>query len=97
MKKAILGLAVVLTGSVGHMIGQTKEPPKVAIDISDAEIKAVLKNAPPKVDQQLKVVDIGKYNLAVGVIYRGKTQPAPTGGGGRAPNPNRPWKIPRAR
>jgi hypothetical protein len=88
MKKAILGLAVVLTGSVGHMVGQTKEPPKYAIDITDAEIKEVLKNAPPKVDQQLKVVDIGKYNLAVGVIYRGKTQP-PAGGRGRAPNPNR--------
>jgi mannose-6-phosphate isomerase-like protein (cupin superfamily) len=91
MKKAALGLAIVLTGSVAHLVGQTaKEPPKYAIDISDAEIKEVLKHAPPAVDQQLKVVDIGKYNLAVGVIYRGPTQPPGAGrqGGGRGPNPN---------
>ena len=88
MKKAVLGLAVLFTGSVGHMFAQSG-PPKVAIDITDAEIKEVLTHAPPAVDQQLKVVDIGKYNLAVGVIYRGKTQAPPAGGGGRGPNPNR--------
>jgi mannose-6-phosphate isomerase-like protein (cupin superfamily) len=92
MKKAVPGFAVfaaLLTVSAGQMFGQL--PPKYAIDITDAEIKEVLKNAPPKVDQMLKVVDIGKYNLGVGVIYRGKTQPPAAGrqgGAGRA-NPNR--------
>jgi mannose-6-phosphate isomerase-like protein (cupin superfamily) len=52
----------------------------MAFDITADQIQQVLKFAPPAVDQQLRVVDIGKYNLAVGVIYRGPTQPP---GGGR--------------
>jgi hypothetical protein len=89
MKKAVLGLAVLLTASAGHSFAQSG-PPKFAIDITDAEIKETLKGAPPKVDQMLKVVDIGKYNLGVGVIYRPKTQPPGAGrGGGRGPDPNR--------
>jgi oxalate decarboxylase/phosphoglucose isomerase-like protein (cupin superfamily) len=32
----------------------------------------MLKNAPPAVDQQLRVVDMGKYNLGVGIIHRGR-------------------------
>src|ERR1017187_4800306 len=86
MKKAVLGFAVLLTASAGHSFAQA--PPKFAIDITDAEIKEVLKGAPPKVDQMLRIVDMGKYNIGVGVIYRGKTQPPSAGGGGRAPNPN---------
>jgi len=42
-----------------------------AVDISVAEIKQVQKTEPPKTDQQLKIVDMGKYNLGVGVIHRG--------------------------
>ena len=37
----------------------------------------LLKNAPPAVDQQLRVVDMGKYNLAVGIIHRGPTKDEP--------------------
>jgi hypothetical protein len=33
----------------------------------------VLKGAPPAVDQQLIVVDVGKYNVGVGIVHRGKT------------------------
>jgi len=91
MKKAVLALAVVATASASAAFAQDL-PPKFAIDITAQEITDVLKNAPPKVDQMLKVVDIGKYNLGVGVIYRGKTVERPAGaapaGGGRA-NPNR--------
>ncbi|HWE52402.1 MAG TPA: hypothetical protein VG273_21580 [Bryobacteraceae bacterium] len=88
MKKAVLGLAVLATASASALLAQT--PPKQAFDITADQIQQVLKFAPPAVDQQLRVVDIGKYNLAVGVIYRGKTVERPAGraGGGRAPNPN---------
>ena len=48
--------------------------PKEATDITDADVKEVLKHAPPAVDQQLKIVDIGKLNLAVGIIHRGPTK-----------------------
>ena len=85
MKKAVLGLAVIFTSTLGF----AQSGPTKAFDITDAEIKEVLKGAPPKVDQQLMVVDIGKYNIAVGVIYRGKTvAPAPRPAG--SPAPQRP-------
>jgi len=93
MKKAVLGLAVLAAASVSGVSAQDA-PPKYAIDITDAQIKEVLKGAPPKVDQMLRIVDMGKYNIGVGVIYRGKTveRPAgaaPAGGGGGRANANR--------
>jgi mannose-6-phosphate isomerase-like protein (cupin superfamily) len=93
MKKAVLGLAVLATASASAVFAQSA-PPKFAIDITDAQIKEVLKGAPPKVDQMLRIIDMGKYNIGVGVIYRGKTveRPAgaaPAGGGGGRANANR--------
>jgi mannose-6-phosphate isomerase-like protein (cupin superfamily) len=58
---------------LGQALAFSQAPPKQAIDIKDADVKEVLKGAPPAVDQQLKVVDVGKYNLGVGIIHRGKT------------------------
>jgi len=49
-------------------------PPNHAIDITAAQIQTVLKNAPPAVDQQLRVVDMGSYNLAVGIVHREPTK-----------------------
>ncbi|HWZ33044.1 MAG TPA: hypothetical protein VNX18_17000 [Bryobacteraceae bacterium] len=69
MKRLVLAVAF---GSMSF--AQAQVPPKEAIDITDADVKSVLKNAPPAVDQQLRVVDMGKYNLAVGIIHRGKTR-----------------------
>jgi len=87
MKKAVLGIAVLATASASALLAQGV-PPKQAFDISAEQIQQVLKFAPPAVDQQLMVVDIGKYNLGVGVIYRGPTGGAAAagrggGGGGR--------------
>jgi hypothetical protein len=53
--------------------------PKQATFISDDEVKTILKGAPPAVDQQIKVVDTGKYNVGVGVIHRGKIMARPDG------------------
>ena len=53
--------------------------PKQATYITDEEVKTVLKGAPPAVDQQLKVVDTGKYNVGVGIIHRGKIPARPDG------------------
>jgi hypothetical protein len=63
----------VCTFVLGQALAFPQAPPKQAVDIRDADVKAVLKGAPPAVDQQLKVVDVGKYNLAVGIIHREKT------------------------
>ena len=46
----------------------------MAFDITKADIDYVLKNAPPNPpDRQLRVVDMGKYNMGVGIVYRGPT------------------------
>lgn len=47
-------------------------PPTTATDVTAAEIRTVLKNAPPNgvSDQQIKVSDMGKYNVAIGVLHR---------------------------
>jgi hypothetical protein len=51
-------------------LSQSGPAPQIAFDIPKTDIDTLLKNAPPAVDQQLRVVDMGKYNLGVGVIHR---------------------------
>ena len=57
------------------------QAPKDAIVISDTDIKAVLKMAADTKrtipDNSLRVIDMGSYQLAVGVVARGKLAPAP--------------------
>jgi mannose-6-phosphate isomerase-like protein (cupin superfamily) len=47
-------------------------PAAEAIDVSHAQFMTVLKSMNPDgvADQQIKVVDIGKYNVAVGILHR---------------------------
>jgi hypothetical protein len=74
MKKILFGILLgVCISTVWQTVtfSQSPAPPGIAFDITKADIDLVLKNAPPAVDQQLRVVDVGKYNVAVGVIYRG--------------------------
>ena len=57
---------------------QAGDAPAYAFDITKAEIDYVLKNAPPNPpDRQLRVVDMGKYNLGVGIVHRGPTNDKP--------------------
>ena len=54
--------------------------PKLATDIKAAEIQAVVDAPTGGADRQIKVVDIGTHNVAVGVLKRTKTNPgAPVG------------------
>ena len=81
MKRIILGaLFVLLTFTVWEAVtvSQAGAPPNIAFDITKSDIDLVLKNAPPTPpDRQLRVVDMGKYNLGVGVIHRGPTKDKP--------------------
>jgi hypothetical protein len=57
---------------------QAGAPPTIAFDITKTDIDLVLKDAPPNPpDRQLRVVDMGKYNLGVGIIHRGPTNDKP--------------------
>src|ERR1700722_12844092 len=79
MLKSISSLALLFCLSPLNAVAQTHTPPKEAIDITAAQIKEVReKNEPPKTDQQLRVVDMGKYNLGVGIIHRGAMKPGDT-------------------
>src|SRR5215468_4587234 len=60
-------------------LAQQHPKPTVATDITDQEVKEVLKHAPPAVDQQLKVVDAGPYNVGVGIVHRGPTKDSTDG------------------
>ena len=79
MKRIILGLAIL--GMLSSTIGfaQSHPKPTVATDIKDEDVKEVLKHSPPAVDQQLKVVDVGPYNVAVGIVHRGPSQDSTDG------------------
>jgi hypothetical protein len=80
MTKILLSSAVLFL--VSHAAyGQCKVPTD-GIYILDSDVKDVLKGAPPAVDQQLRIVDLCKYNLAVGIIHRGPTA-APAAGAAR--------------
>lgn len=75
------GLAVVLALSQAVAFSQSGAPPNVATDITAAEIQTVLKSPEGGGDRQIKVVDVGKYNVSVAVLHRGPIKPgAPVGG-----------------
>ena len=59
---------------------QSTAPPRAATDVTNADIRAVIAKAPPDgiLDQQIRVVDMGKYSVAVGVLHR-SAKPEPQG------------------
>jgi len=73
-------LAAVLLAAEAVTSSQTAMPPRSATDITNADIRAVIAKAPPDgiLDQQIRVVDMGKYNVAVGVLHR-SAKPAQQG------------------
>lgn len=81
----VLAIAFVLSPAIAF--AQLNPAPAIAITTED--IKAVLDAAAAMKrtipDNQIRVVDMGTYNLAVGIIQRG-----PTGGGNAAATPAAP-------
>lgn len=71
MTRNLLAALVVLLALLawsGVASAQSGAAPTIAFDITKAEIDNVLKNAPPSPpDRQLRVVDMGKYNLGIGI------------------------------
>ena len=65
-------IGVVLAGVYRPTRSQSTSPPPSAVDVTGADLLATLKQAPADgvMDQQIRVVDIGKYNVAVGVLHR---------------------------
>jgi len=59
-------------GLLSLMAVQSPAPPRAAVDVTNTDLRATLKQAPADgvMDQQIRVVDIGKYNVAIGVLHR---------------------------
>lgn len=88
--KKMLELAVFGSVSIVAPITLAAQTPlTAAVYITDEEVQAV--NATPGVDRQIRIMDLGEYQLAVGIIHRGPT--APSGGAAAAavgPQPSDP-------
>src|SRR5689334_11803844 len=70
---AVAGLSAVA-------LAQGAKPPVVATDITAAEVEAVVKHPTGGTDRLIKAIDMGSYNVGVGVLRRGPTKPgAPVG------------------
>lgn len=80
MRRAIFGVLAMLSMMFEATFAQSSAPPKAAIDITDEQVKKV--NAAQGTDRQLRIVDMGTYNLAVGIVHRGPTGGSAAAGGG---------------
>ena len=66
-------LAVAFSAAATAALAQSPPPAAIpAVDVPKADLDATLARAPAAgvMDQQIRVVDIGKYNVAVGVLHR---------------------------
>ena len=73
MRTTLLALLAILVVMAQAVTGsQSGTPQRSAADITNADIRATIKAAPADgvMDQQIRVVDIGAYNVAVGVLHR---------------------------
>ena len=68
----VIGTAMVAGASV---LAQGAKPPVIATDITAAEVEAVVKHPTGGTDRLMKAVDMGAYNVGVGVLRRTATKP----------------------
>jgi mannose-6-phosphate isomerase-like protein (cupin superfamily) len=77
MRRAILiASAIFLTLSPVPGFSQTVSS-KPAVDITNADIATVMSAKEGGIDRQIKIVDLGKYNMGVAIIHRGPTKDKP--------------------
>lgn len=91
MRNFVRILAAALSMTPAVAAGQS---PMAATYITDEQVKTI--NALPGVDRQIVSVDIGKLNLAVGIIHRGPTKGggSPAAGAARGAAPATPQPAP---
>ena len=82
-----LGTVALAAGAVASLFWVTATRPSaqagsqaLATDITSAEVRAVIDHPTGGADRLIKAVDMGRYNVGVGVLRRGPTKPgAPVG------------------
>jgi len=76
MLKTILCTGLLLTIAPVFIHAQSATPPKDATDVTKAEMDAVGKaQTGNRYDQVIKVVDVGKYNVAVAITHHESPTP----------------------
>lgn len=79
MQRASLGvLAVLFATSVAPAFAQSGKSPESATVVSAAEIEKVV-SAPGGGDREIKILDLGKYNIGIAVLRRGAIKPGALG------------------
>lgn len=80
---AVIALATFVSGAFAQTIAPilvpgsgAGAPPAYAFDITHTDVEFLLKDHPGG-DKQIRVVDMGKYNMGVGIVYRGPTNDKP--------------------
>ena len=68
-------LAILLVAAQAVTRSQSRTPQRSAVDVTNADIRATIRTAPAAavMDQQIRVIDVGTYNVAVGVLHRAAT------------------------
>ena len=72
LKRHVNALVIVATLLPATVLAQGT-PPASATDITKVDIQTVLDSPDGGIDRQIKVVDVGDANVAVGVLHRGPT------------------------
>src|SRR5271155_1695689 len=79
MKKKIFGALAIFVAVATVTFSQSGDSQAMPTVVTAEEIEAVVQT-PPGGDREVKVVDLGKYNVGVAVLRRGATKPgAPVG------------------
>jgi mannose-6-phosphate isomerase-like protein (cupin superfamily) len=63
-------ITAVLAACLGGTAVWSQSRPAVSTAVTKGEVEAVLKHPEGGADRQIKVVDVGKLNVAVGVLHR---------------------------
>jgi len=65
-------LAILFVAAQAVTRSQSGPPQGFAVDVTNADIRTTIRTAPADavMDQQIRVVDIGTYNVAIGVLHR---------------------------
>jgi len=81
MRREILGaLAVLMTVATATTFSQSGKSPTAVTYVTAEDIDTVVKAAGGG-DREIKIVDMGRYNLGVAVLRRAALKPGPTVGG----------------
>jgi mannose-6-phosphate isomerase-like protein (cupin superfamily) len=76
--RVVIGAMVTVLCGVAAPDAAAQGAPDRAVPIAVEDLQRVLATiTAPQGDQQVRVVDMGRYNLAVGVLHRGRTTDTP--------------------